>query len=81
MFAVPAAEDTEEGDEDMIDDLSFMVGEGISVYTTLFAPSEISLDSGAGRSVFRSRELLRDVATMKRPLYIEGVDGNSGGWW
>ncbi len=44
-----------------------------------FSSTGMVFDNAAGRSVFKSKDLLTDIKTLPTPYRIGGVDANSGG--
>ena len=46
--------------------------------SVFFTATEVLLDNQAGRSIFKNKDLLSDVTSVK-PFYIGGIDGDSRG--
>ena len=68
-------------DEDIFDSPpTFIINETSSQESSsiFFTATEVLLDNQAGRSIFKNKDLLSDVTSVK-PFYIGGIDGDSRG--
>jgi hypothetical protein len=75
-----ATGEDDKADDDLYDSSAFIINDtgNAASSSIFFTATEVLLDNQAGRSIFKNKNLLSNVSSI-RPFYIGGIDGESEG--